>query len=75
VADLDLRGAGISCAVEAALYGIAFFCLMYMAWLIPVGHKPQRTTGVCLFYASAAGILISRVVQMTNNSKTDLEGI
>jgi len=71
----ELRAAGISCAVEAVIYGIAFLCLMYMAWLIPLGHKPQRTTAVCLFYASAAVILISRVVQMINNSKTDLEGI
>jgi len=71
----DLRNAGISCAVEAVLYGLGFVWLLYMVWLIPVCHKPQRTKAVCLFYISASVILICREIQMINYSRTDLNDI
>ena len=75
VATDDLRSAGISCAVEAVLYCIGFVWLLYMFWLIPVCHKPQRTKAVCLFYISAGVILICREIQMINYSRTDLNSI
>ena len=62
VSDDDLRASGISCSIEAVIYIFAFIWLMYYVWLIPVCHKPQRTVSVCLFYMSAAVILICREI-------------